>query len=228
MNNRLLITLILFSAICHAQSFKGSFDLKISQESNDGNQHIETISYYFGEEKTATIIHARGNQPSLRLIFNPADSTITGTYEMNDKKGGYILPMNNKYWPTMKYALGEKDTLNNSERNFTSNKKEIETYNTTAISCSNDKIDATFWIAEEIELSLTQVMAYQFVGSGEEGDDLEMLANCGIKSLALYTSLFDKKRNSTIILQIENLSTKVDITVFNTSGYNLSDMRKEK
>ena len=38
------------------------------------------------KEKTALIIHAKGNQPDLRLVFNPADETITGLFEINDKK----------------------------------------------------------------------------------------------------------------------------------------------
>ncbi|MCB0466533.1 MAG: hypothetical protein KDC78_12805 [Aequorivita sp.] len=228
MKNKIAIIVIVFSAICQAQSFKGSFDLKISQESNNGNQHIETVSYFFGEEKTAIIMHAGGNQPDLRLVFNPADSIISGLFEMNGKKGGYILPMNEKYWPTMKYALGEKDVLSNSEVNYTENKKEINGYNTKEVSCSNDKMEATFWIAEEIELSLTQVMAYQFVGSGKEGEDIKMLADCGIMKLALNTNLFDKQRNSNIVLEIENFSTEIDSEVFNTNDYELSDMRKPK
>ncbi|MDC8000493.1 hypothetical protein POV26_05565 [Aequorivita todarodis] len=210
------------------QNFTGSFELKISQESSSGNKHSDSVSYFFGKDKTAIIIHAGGNQPDLRLVFSPADSTITGLFEMNGKKGGYILPMNNKYWPTMKYASGEKDVLSNSEVNYTENRKEINGYSTQEIFCGNEEIDATFWVAKEIELSLTQVMAYQFVGAGKDGEEIETLANCGIKGLALYTTLFDKKRNGSIILQIENLSKKIDAEVFNTEGHELSDMRKSK
>lgn len=227
MKNKIAIIVIVFSAICQAQSFKGSFDLKISQERSSGNRHTDSISYFFGEDKTSIIIRAGGNQPDLQLIFNPTDSIITGLFETNGKKGGYILPMNEKYWPTMKYATGEKDIVSNSELNHTERKKDINSYITHEVSCSNDKMDATFWIAEEIELSLTQVMAYQFVGSGKEGEDIKIIADCGIKGLALYTNLFDKQRNSTIILQIVNLSTEIDSEIFNTEGHELMDMRDQ-
>ncbi|MCW8980569.1 MAG: hypothetical protein OQJ83_04210 [Altibacter sp.] len=227
MKNKIAIIVIVFSAICQAQSFKGSFDLKISQERSSGNRHTDSISYFFGEDKTSIIIRTGGNQPDLQLIFNPTDSIITGLFETNGKKGGYILPMNEKYWPTMKYATGEKDIVSNSELNYTERKKDINSYITHEVSCSNDKMEATLWIAEEIELSLTQVMAYQFVGSGKEGEDIKIIADCGIKGLALYTNLFDKQRNSTIILQIVNLSTEIDSEIFNTEGHELMDMRDQ-
>lgn len=70
------------------QSYTGSFELIATQHSTAGNMRHDTVVYFFGKEKTAMLIHGRRNQPDMRMVFNPADTTITCLFEMNGRKSG--------------------------------------------------------------------------------------------------------------------------------------------
>lgn len=59
----------------------------------NGSQRIDTISYFFGKDKTALIIYGKRKDPDMRMVFNPKELSITNLFEMNGKKSGYILPM---------------------------------------------------------------------------------------------------------------------------------------
>jgi len=87
------------------ERFIGSFDLIANQDYPNGTTRSDTVSYFFGMHETAILIHAGKNQPDMRMVINPTDSTITGLFEMQGKKGGYVLPMNDRYWPGMRHAL---------------------------------------------------------------------------------------------------------------------------
>jgi hypothetical protein len=76
-----------------------------TQHYKNDNVRSDTVLYHFGKHKTALVIHPQGNQPGIRLIFSPQDTTITGLFEINGKMGGYILPMDEAHWPGMRYAL---------------------------------------------------------------------------------------------------------------------------
>ena len=153
------IVLIMISQFVFAQNFTGSFDLVVGSENPNSNSRSDTLSFFFGENKTALIIHA---------VLNPKDSTITGLFEVNEKKGGYVLPMNKKYWPSMDYALSDYGTGPKKQLNITGEQKKINGVYCSEMICNTDKFEGSFWIAEEIELSLVQVMAYQTVGAGKD------------------------------------------------------------
>ncbi len=218
--------LLLLTTITLAQNFTGSFDLVMTQESASGNMRQDTIAYYFAETKTAIIIRAKGNQPDLRLVFVPADSTITGLFEMNEKKGGYILPMNDKYWPGMQYALRDFGTGPRMNLNDTESKETINGILCHEMKCESEKYDVSLYIAPEIELSLVQVLAYQSVGAGEDTEAVDMLNACGVQGFAMRSIVSDKKRDATITLAIQNMSSEVPERIFSTEGYSISDMRK--
>lgn len=225
----LTIICLLVAAVVQAQSFTGSFNVITSQVNANGNVRNDTISYFFSENKTAIIMRAGENQPDLRLVFTPADSTIVGLFEMKGNKNGYILPMNEKQWPGMNYALQEYGTGPKTQLNYTGNKKEINGYPCTETRCENDDFDISFWFAEGIELTLTQVFAYQTVGSGGEMKPIEMLSKCGVQAFAMQTLLQGKDGNPTVAITIANFSEEnVDPYIFSTEGHSLSDMRKEK
>ncbi|RDK86992.1 hypothetical protein [Marinirhabdus gelatinilytica] len=209
----------------HAQ-FKGSFDFIATQQYLNGNVRSDTIQYFFAEEKLAIIIKAGGNQPDLRLLFQPADSTITGLFEHNGNKGGYILPMNQKYWPGMHYALQDYGTGPRTQLNYTGTQKEINGTVCNEIICESEKYDASLFIAPEVELSLVQVLAYQSVGAGEGTEAVDFLSDCGVQGFAVESTIKDKTRNATITLTIKNISPKIPETVFNTKGFQLSEVKE--
>jgi hypothetical protein len=227
MLKKILFYAVLFTITATNAQFTGSFNFIMTQEYQNGNTRTDTISYTFAEAKSAIIIHARGNQPDLRLIFHPGDSTITGLFEQNGRKGGYILPMNEQSWPAMHYALRDYGTGPRTQLHYTNQSKEILGYTSHEIRCEEDDFSASLWIAPEIPLSLTAVLAYQFVGVGEDLKDLDRFSRCGVQGFAMETYINDKKRNATITLKIEDFSDEFDKAIFNTEGFQVSDMRKQ-
>jgi hypothetical protein len=228
MKLKLFISILFISTIAYTQSFTGSFDLITAQVNANGHVRDNTISFYFSETQTAIIMHAKGNQPEMRLIFTPADSTIVGLFEVNGTKSGYILPMNEKQWPGMHYALRDYGTGPKTQLNYTGDQKEINGYTCAEATCESDDYDINFWFTEDIELSLTQVFAYQTVGSGGEMKPIEMLSKCGVQALAMQTLLTKKEGTTSISITIQHFSKEsVDPAIFSSEGYTLSDMRKE-
>lgn len=223
----LIVIFIIGNQMAYTQNFTGSFDLVTGQEYANGNDRSDTLSFYFGENKTALIIHARGNQPDLRLVFSPKDSTITGLFEMNGKKGGYILPMNHKYWPAMDYALSDYGTGPRKQLNMTGEQKEINGYQCSGMVCENDKFEGIFWIADEIELTLVQVMAYQTVGAGKDTEAVEMLADFGIQGFSLLSQIHLFEKKDVVLLSVVNMKNTFDEAIFNTEGHTLADIREE-
>ena len=206
--------------------FIGQFQCITSQESQNGNTRIDTMNYFFGKEKTALIIKAGGNQPDLRLVFSKADSTITGLFKNNGKKGGYILPMNKKYWPAIEIALPK---ANNTEETFkiSSDEKMIDGYVCHYLECTTEEFTGNFWMTPEIPLTLPQILAYSFVGAGEETSELDWLLTCEAQHFILLAEIEDKKRNARITIQIQNIDNSVNDAMFNMEDYSLMDMRKE-
>lgn len=226
-----LIIIIVFAIgnqIAFSQNYTGSFDLVTGPEYGSQDNKSDTLSYYFGEAKTALIIHARGNQPDLRLVFSPKDSTITGLFEMNGKKGGYILPMNLKYWPAMDYALTDYGTGPRKQLDMGIEQKEINGYQCSEMACKNEEFEGAFWIANEIEMSLVQVMAYRTVGAGKDTGAVEMLAKCGIQGFSMLAKLRLFEKKDVVMLSIINMSDTFDEAVFSTEGHTLADMREEE
>jgi hypothetical protein len=223
----LIAVFIIVNQMAFTQNFTGSFELVIGPENPDNNNQSDTLSFFFGESKTALIIHARRNQPDLRLVFSPKDSTITGLFEMNEKKGGYILPMNHKYWPAMDYALSDYGTGPRKQLDIAGEQKEINGYQCSGMVCENDKFEGIFWIADEIELTLVQVMAYQTVGAGKDTEAVEMLAECGIQGFTMLANLHLFEKKDSIMLKVVSMFETFDETIFSTEGHTLADMRNE-
>jgi hypothetical protein len=206
----------------YSQPFSGSFDLVATQQYQNGNERSDTISYYLGEKMTAIIIHGRRNQPDIRMVFNFPDATITSLFELNDKKGGYILPMNEAYWPGMPQAIREFGTGPRTEQNYTGEIKDIENHSCHEVLAESDDYSATLWVAEDIPLSMTHVLAYQSVGKGKSKKEIELFDQFGVEGLPLLLFLKSKTEKANVAIQLINFSDDIDATVFSTEGHTLS------
>ncbi|RFN57929.1 hypothetical protein [Marixanthomonas ophiurae] len=219
----LLLILSIFTFLqLYSQKFTGSFDLVVSQQYDNGNQRGDTLSYFFGKDKTALIIHAKRNQPDLRLIFNVQDSTITGLFEHNGIKGGYILPMNDKYWPGMNVAMRDYGTGPRTKLNYTGKTKEIEGYQTREVLAVNGEYTASLWMPEAIELNMGSVLAYQSVGAGKDAKEIELFDQFGVEGLPLEMLLKSKTGRADVIIRVIHISKTVDENIFSSEGYSIS------
>lgn len=210
------------SSTLSAQTFTGSFDLVATQQYPNGNERSDTISYYFGGNMTAILIYGRRNDPDMRMVFNQKDTTITSLYEMNGKKGGFILPMDELHWPGMPQAFRPIDTRASSALNFTRKEKTIEGYNCKEVLAENDDYSATLWIAEDIPLSMTHVLSYQSVGKGKSNKETELFDQFGIDGLPLEMILKSKKEKADVTMHLVNFKEPVDEAIFSTEGHSLS------
>jgi hypothetical protein len=219
---KILFAILLISSFTTAQEFQGSFDLIAAQFYPNGNERSDTVSYYFGIEKTAMIIHAQRNQPDLRMIFNQQDSTIINLFEMNGKKRGYILPMDEEHWPGMPHALRSFGTGPRTELNYTGEEKEIGGYQCRGVTAESEYYSALMWVSEDIPLSMTRVLSYQSVGKGKSKKEIEMFDEFGIEGLPLEMNLTSKKGKADVIIRVVNIKETFDENVFSTEGHELS------
>ena len=218
----LLFALYLIIPTLSAQTFTGSFDLVATHYYPNGNERSDTISYYFGKEKTAIIIHAKRRNPDMRMVFNPKDSTITSLFEINGKKGGFILPMDNKHWPGMQYALRPFGSGPRKKLNYTGNKTEIEGYSCRELLAENEEYSAKIMLAEDIKLSMSSVFAYQSVGAGKAQDESGLFDKFGIQELPLELNLKSKEEKAHVIIRLVNFNKSVPDTIFSTEGHSLN------
>lgn len=222
---RILLLLLIFYLLApeaNPQKFKGSFDLVAEQNYTNGNIRRDTISYYFGDEKTAILIYGKRNDQDMRMVFNPADKTITSLFEMNEKKGGFILPMDEEHWPGISQSHYFQNSGNSKEFNYTGNEKVIENYKCREVIAESDDYNATLWIAEDIPLSMTCVLSYQSVGKGKSKQEIELFNRLGVDRLPLELFLKSKKGKADVIIRLINLKETIDDSVFSTQGHFLS------
>ncbi|MBL1215462.1 MAG: DUF4412 domain-containing protein [Ignavibacteriae bacterium] len=205
-----------------AQTFTGSFDLTATQHYANGNIRSDTISYYFGKEKTAIMIYGRRNNPDMKMIFSPIDSTITTLFEMNDKKGGYILPMDEEHWPGMPQAFRTRNTMQRENLNYTGKEKIIEGFICKEVTAENDDYTTVLWLAEDIPLSMTRVLSYQSVGKGKSKKEIELFDQLGVEGLPLELFLKSKKGKADVTINLINFNESSDENIFSTEGHTLS------
>ncbi len=208
-----------------AQTFTGSLDLVATQQYPNGNTRNDTISYYFGNEKTAILIYGRRNDPDMRMVFNSLDATITSLFEMNGKKGGFILPMDEEHWPGMPQALRPYGTVPRTELRYTGEEKRIEGFTCREVLAENDDYDAKMWLAEDIPLSMTRVLSYQSVGKGKSKKEIELFDQLGVEGLPLELFLKSKKGQADVTLHLINLNKTIEDTIFSTEGHMLSRIK---
>ena len=206
-----------------SQNFTGSFDLIATQTSKGGNTRTDTISYHFTQNMTAIVIHAKSNQPDLRMIFNFEDSTITSLFEMNGKKGGYILPMDEEHWPGISEAHYDLSKLESKiMKNYTGKSKEIEGYKCRQVKVENSEYNATMWLCNDLNLSMLQVLSYQSVGKGKSRKELELFKEFGINTLPLVLELEGKENKPDVTITLVNFKTNIDESIFSSKGHNIS------
>ena len=207
-----------------SQSFTGSFDLVIHQYYTNGNVSTDTVSYYFTKEKTALYFHGKTKNSDLKLIFHPSDTTITGLFEINGRKGGYILPMDEEHWPGLPQSTREYVEYSEQDIQYTGEEKIMEGYTCKEVLADNDDYFATLWLAEDIPLSMTRVLSYQSVGKGESKKEIELFDQLGVNGLPLQLFLKSKKGKANVKIHLINLSNNVSSEAFSTKGHQLSEI----
>ncbi|MCB0806216.1 MAG: hypothetical protein KDC05_10490 [Bacteroidales bacterium] len=208
-----------------AQGFTGSFDLVVNQQSPGGNERIDTVSYYFSGEKTAVVIHGRSkSDPGIRLVFNSSDSTITGLFEMNGKKGGYVLPMDLEHWPGLPHSVENVNKSAVPETRKTGETKNIGNFLCHEMKADSEDYSVTMWVANEIPLSMTRVLSYQSVGKGKSREEVDMFKKLGVEHLPLEMHLKSKQGKSDISAYVINLKDSPDISAFSTDGHSVSEI----
>lgn len=215
--------LLLFVTSLSSQNFTGSFDLIASQTNKSGNTRTDTISYHFDENRTAIIIHAKRNQPDLRMVFSFEDTTITSLFEINGKKGGYILPMDDEHWPGMSDSHYDISKIESKiMKNYTGQSKEIEGHKCREVKVENSEYKATMWLCNDLNISMLQVLSYQSVGKGKSKKELELFKEFGINTLPLVLELQSKADKPDVSITLVNFQTEVDEAIFSTDGHDVS------
>jgi len=217
-----LFAFFLTTSTLTAQTFTGSFDLITTQHYPNGNVRSDTIAYFFGKEKTAIIIYGRRRDPDMRLVFSPKDSTITSLFEMNGRKGGFILPMDEKHWPGMQYALRPFGNGPRKKLNYTGNNTILEGYLCREVLAENEEYSAKIMLAEDIKLSMSSVFSYQSVGAGKSQDESDLFDKFGIQELPLELNLKSKEGKAKVIIRLVNFNESIPDTIFSTKGHSLS------
>lgn len=220
-----LFAIFAFPILLNAQTFTGSFDLVVRHHYPNGNERNDTISYFLGKDKSALVIYGKRRDPDMRMVFNKQDSTITNLFEMNGKKGGYILPMDNKHWPGMQYALRPFNSGPRKKLNYTGNETTLEGYHCREVMAEIEEYAATMMLAEDIKLSMSSVFSYQSVGAGKSQDESNLFDKFGIQELPLLLTLKSKKGKADVVIRVINIKDTIPNTVFSTAGYTLSSLK---
>lgn len=224
----LIFAMYVFVPKLVAQTFTGSFDLLVSHHYPNGKERSDTISYFFGQEQTAIIIYGKRRDPDMRMVFSPKDSTITSLFEMNGKKGGFILPMDDQHWPGMQYAMRPFDAGPQKQLNFTGKESEIEGFLCREVLAGNEEYSAKIMLTEDIPLSMSRVFSYQSVGAGKSQNEAELFDTFGIQTLPLELDLTSKKGKANVSIRLVHLSESIPDTVFSTEGHTLSKVDSKK
>ena len=219
------VLVLFFTSAAHLQAaqFTGSFDLVALQEYPNGNERSDTISYYFGENQTAMVLPGRGGDPEFRLVFDPQAATITGLFEMNGRKGGYVLPMTEEQWPGMHEASRDFGSGPRTEQDYTGEEKEIEGHRCREVLAESDEYRARMCVAVDIPLSITRVLSYQSVGKGKANEEAALFDQFGVEGLPLELFLESKKDKADVTIRLVNFSDTVDEAVFSKEGHTLME-----
>lgn len=220
----LLFAIFLTPTLLNAQTFTGSFDLVVRHHYPNGNERIDTISYFLGKDKSAMIMYGKRRDPDMRMVFNKQDSTITNLFEMNGKKGGYILPMDKKHWPGMQYALRPFNSGPRKKLNYTGNETTLEGYHCREVRAEIEEYAATMMLAEDIKLSMSSVFSYQSVGAGKSQDESNLFDKFGVQELPLLLNLKSKEGKANVVIRVVNIKKTFPDKVFSTAGHTLSSV----
>jgi len=206
----------------YCQEFTGSFDVFVTQKYKNGNSRTDTISYYFNVDRTAMIIHGRQNQPDMRMIFNFSDTTITNLFEMNGRKGGYILPMDDEHWPGLAYIRKGSAPCEDGSIEYSGKSKAIEGYVCKEVIADNAEYNGKLWVTNEIPLSMRTILSYQSVGKGKSKKEIELFDQMNVSCLPLEMDLESKLGKADVQLRIANISDDVPTAVFSSEGHEVN------
>lgn len=204
-----------------SQAFVGSFTMSVSQAYKNGKERSTNMGFALAKDKTAMKIAAQGNDPEIKLIFDFPAKTITQLFEMNGKKSGFILPMDMEHWPGMAYAKGEVAPTAKAEVKRTGQKKSIEGHACEEVLAENDQYQFQMWVAPGLNLSMTELLAYQSVGKGESREEVEMMAAMNLKGFPMEMKLTSKTDKADVHILISDINNEVGPEAFSTEGHEL-------
>ena len=193
-----------------------SFVLVSSQTNSNGDTRSDSITYSFDGPDVAMLIHSRGNDPDVRMVFEPAAQTITQLFTMNGKKGGFVFPMSEKRWPGMAYS---EDAPKGGKVSWTGKETVIQGHRCKEMKVSGTEYTGTAWVAEDIHLSLLRVFSYQSVGAGKNTNELDNLKAMGMNGLPLEMLLKSTQGRSDVLLLILDYRPTVDTSLFTMEGH---------
>ncbi len=155
------------------------------------------------------------------MVFDPTEKTITALFEMNGKKGGYTLPMDEEHWPGLPQSQREYGTGPRSTLNYTEKTKEIEGHKTREVLAESEDYSAALWLAEDIELNMLRVLSYQSVGKGKSKKEIEIFGQFGVDGFPLEMHLKSKAGGADVAIFIKNISEDFNEEIFSSAGHDL-------
>ncbi|MCB0770818.1 MAG: DUF4412 domain-containing protein [Flavobacteriales bacterium] len=209
-----LTLLALLASAASAQQC--SFVLVSSQTNSSGDTRTDSITYSFDGPNVAMLMHGRGNQPDVRLVFDPAAGAITQLHTINGMKGGFVFAMSEKRWPGMTYS---QDTPTGGKVKYTGKEKVIQGHTCKEMKVSGSEYSGTAWVAEDIPLSMLRVFSYQSVGAGKSTTEADNLKAMGMNGLPLEMTLKSTTGKADVQLLVLDYQPTVDASLFNTEGH---------
>ncbi len=175
------------------------------------------ITYYLNGDKIAFKPEMDGGQSTL-MIFDSETKTMTTLLDRDGEKSGMTMKM-------PKVMLND-DSKNDDDLDFkvtpTNESKKILGYECKKILIESKDYTGHAWITDEVDLKLEK--AFNFVDAQKKSKNTVHTFG-DIKGFPLETLTKNKKKDESYEMKVTDLKLgSVDESVFNTAGYNITDM----
>jgi hypothetical protein len=214
---RTLLPTLFMLLVASVSAQQCSFVLVSSQTNSSGDTRTDSITYSFDGPNVAMLMHGRGgNDPDVRLVFDPASKTITQLHTINGMKGGFVFAMSEKRWPGMVYS---EAAPTGGKVKYTGKEKVIQGHTCKEMKVSGSEYAGTAWVAEDIPLSMLRVFSYQSVGAGKNSSELDNLRDMGTNGLPLEMLLKSNAGRADVLLLIRDYRPMADPSLFSIEGH---------
>lgn len=176
------------------------------------------ITYYLNGDQIAFKPELDG-QESTVMIFDGPSRTMTTLVDKDGEKTGMKMKM-------PKVMLDNNDKNENDELDFeitpTNETKTILGYDCKKYLMESSDFSGHAWVAEEVDLELEKAFTFMDV---QKKSKKNVPSFGDIKGFPLETISKSKKKDESYEMKVTDLKLgTVDESVFNTSGYNITDM----
>lgn len=205
-------------AILQNNDFVGSFTMHFTElKKGKPTKHSPTeVTYYFNKNQVAFVPDAiKGDQTT--MIYNLDDRMVTTLVNSDGEKTGMRMKMpkiniEEKTGDASSYAITPTDEW-----------KTIEGYKCRKYLMETDEYTGHTWVTEEANIDYGKL--FSFFNSGQKNNKVSPPALKDLKGFAMETYTKSKKGDVEVEMKVTNLTTgKVDENIFDTSGYNITDM----